>query len=160
MIQSAPDFEQVYGEFLPKVARYVASRIANHADAEDVLSAVFLKVADRLAEFDASRASLSTWIYVIARNQVTDYYRRRSDLPLPDGFEPAGAPLPPDADELLDRLAIALEKLPERQRVAVVLRYYDGLDHRQIARRLGVSYASARKICSLGVLSLRKELTS
>lgn len=158
MTGTATEIDEVYREYQPRIARYVAMRIANRADAEDVVSAVFLKVVAHIADFDERKGSLSTWIYAIARNQVIDYYRKPRAVPWPEDYEPVASSLPDDADAMLAGLADALERLPERQRSAVVLFYYAGLSHKEIAERLGVSYMNARKLCSLGVAALRLEL--
>lgn len=158
MTRITTDIDEVYREYQPRIARYVSMRIANRADAEDAVSAVFLKVVAHLAEFDESKGSLSTWIYAIARNQVIDYYRKPRAVAWPEGYEPVAQALPADADAALASLAVALERLPERQRSAVVLFYYAGLSHKEIAERMGVSYINARKLCSLGVAALRAEL--
>lgn len=154
----APDMEQIYLEYQPRIARYVAARVSNRADAEDVVSCVFTKVLANLDKFDAQRGSFATWVYAIARNQVIDYYKKPRAVPWPEDFEPGAVELPADADGALAGLADALERLPERQRSAVILYYYAGLNHREIAERLGVSYMNARKICSMGVAALRAEL--
>ena len=52
-------------------------RVGNVQDAEDITSIVFEKVVSNLASFDESRASFTTWIYRIAMNSVTDFYRSR-----------------------------------------------------------------------------------
>ncbi len=158
MSKSASEMERIYREFQPKIARYVAARIENHADVEDLVSTILLKVFAHLEEYDETKGSLSTWIYAITRNQVIDYYKKRKTLPLPEGYEPKTTSFPAFADEILDELAYALERLPERQRNAVVLFYYAGLSHREIAQKMGISYANARKICSLGVSALKKDL--
>ncbi|HIU33508.1 MAG TPA: sigma-70 family RNA polymerase sigma factor [Candidatus Pullichristensenella excrementigallinarum] len=158
MTKSASEMERIYREFRPKIARYVAARIENHADVEDLVSTILLKVFAHLEEYDETKGSLSTWIYAITRNQVIDYYKKRKTLPLPEGYEPKTTSFPAFADEILDELAYALERLPERQRNAVVLFYYAGLSHREIAQKMGITYANARKICSLGVCALKKHL--
>ena len=53
--------ERIYEEYQEKVRRYISSRIQNPHDAEDLVSCVFLKVYQKLGDFDETRASLSTW---------------------------------------------------------------------------------------------------
>ena len=67
--------EQIYADYYPKVSAYVRSKIANHHDAEDLVSAVFAKVVQKLDSYDPQKASLSTWVYTITRNTVTDFFR-------------------------------------------------------------------------------------
>ena len=69
--------EEIYRAFYPKVRAYVRGRIANCHDAEELVSAVFLKVVQKLDSYDPAKASLSTWVYTITRNTVTDFFRSR-----------------------------------------------------------------------------------
>lgn len=62
--------EKLYLVFHEKVARYVSSRISNPHTAEDIVSIVFLKVYQSLDQFEPSRASLSTWIFTIAKTSL------------------------------------------------------------------------------------------
>lgn len=157
MAPDALDMSQVYAQFRPCIARYVAARVSNAWDAEDLVSAIFLKVLTYRDSYDPAKGPLSPWIYAIAHNQVADYYKKRRELPLPPGWEDIPS-LPPQPDQALDQLSQCLSQLPPRQRSAVVLFYYCGLNHQQIAHKLGVSYANARKICSLGVAALRQAM--
>ena len=72
----APDLETIYTQYHGKVMGYIYARIRNHAEAEDICSDVFEKVQRKLADFDPSRASVSTWIFTITRNTMIDHYRR------------------------------------------------------------------------------------
>ncbi len=82
--------EVLYTEYRDKVSRYVFCKLRNKNDAEDLVSEIFLKVYENLDKFDANLASVSTWIYTITQNTVTDYFRSNrtySELPeeLSDG---------------------------------------------------------------------------
>ena len=74
------DAGQIYEEFHPKVHAYVRGKIQDPHDAEDLVSAVFMKVVQKLDSFDSARASVSTWVYTITRNTVTDYFRTRRSM--------------------------------------------------------------------------------
>ena len=71
----ATEKEALYTEYHDKVSHYVFCRLQNKSDAEDIVSEIFLKVYEHFDTFDASLASVSTWIYTITRNTVTDYFR-------------------------------------------------------------------------------------
>ena len=62
------DAEQVYREYQPKVRAYVRGKIQDPHDVEDLVSAVFMKVVQKLDSYDPAKASVSTWVYTIARN--------------------------------------------------------------------------------------------
>ena len=117
------DKDKIYREYQGKIYGYALSKVNNPQDAEDITSDVFLKVYEKLVTFDETKASLSTWIYTITRNTLTDYFRTRkvfSEIPeiIEDGFsvedEVCNA-------EMLETLADALETLEERERIKIRL---------------------------------------
>ena len=120
------DTEQVYKEYQPKVRAYVRGKIQDPHDVEDLVSAVFMKVVKKLDSFDPAKASVSTWVYTITRNTVTDYFRtRRAMVALEDYM----ADEKPEelTDDALDSLADALLSLREKERDLIVLHYYTAI---------------------------------
>lgn len=156
------DKEILYREYHPKVTRYVRSRIHQREDAEDIVSGVFVKVYANLDKYDPNKASISTWVYAITRNTVIDYFNRRKKAELPFDSELSYIKEQDlgNSDELLENLNNALSTLPELQQDIIILRYYFGLGHREISEKIGMSYANARKICSLAVAALREIMTA
>ena len=75
--RAMPDAECIYREFYGKIYGYVYSKISNASDVQDLVSSVFLKMLQNLDRFSPERASLSTWIYTIARHTVVDYRRQQ-----------------------------------------------------------------------------------
>lgn len=148
---------QLYVEFKDKVTRYVRGKVTNEQDVQDIVSEVFVKVFNGLCGYDESKASLSTWIYTITRNTVTDYFRcakRFCELPdelcSVDGIEQELI-----NEETLERLAKALQKLDERQRDIIVLRYYSEKKLVDIAKILDISYSYAKLLHSSALKALR-----
>lgn len=155
-----PDFERVYADFKGKVSRYVHGKIANVHDAEDVVSDVFVKVLNRLSEFDGSRASLSTWIYTITRNTVTDYFRTSKqfcglseELICSNDIDEIAL-----EEETLEQLAKALEMLSERLRDIIVLHYYCGETLKSIAVKMGISYSYIKLLHANALSALQKNM--
>lgn len=152
--------EAVYQDCAPKVRRYIAGRVHDPQDAEDLVSEVFVKVYEKLDSFDPEKAAISTWVYAITRNTVIDYYRtRRPSAELPEALMAEG-----DMDEALYRkdalrqLAAALKTLEPRKRDILILRYYRGLTLREIAARMDISYSYAKLLHSGALAELRKTL--
>lgn len=152
------DGEKLYREFYPKVFGYVRSKV-NPSDAEDVTANVFVKVYANLERFDEQRASLSTWIYTITHNTVIDHWKRQEKAPLSleEHLEYLTEETA-DMDGSLEALPEALEKLTTVQRDVVILHYYFGLQHTEIAQKLHLTPANTRKICSLALATLRKNM--
>ena len=105
--------EELYRTYYKKVYGYLLSKLNHPQNAEDLAADVFVKIYSRLDSFDDSRASLSTWIYTITANTLTDYFRTRHvsgelDETLTDdtSFEDEVC-----NNDMLDSLADALEKL-------------------------------------------------
>lgn len=134
---------EIYGDYSSRIFGYINSRVNNPVIAEDLCSDVFLKVYEKLDTFDEGKASLSTWIYTIARNRLTDYYRtRRITEEIPEALaDENNVEESVIGGEMLEILADALEALPERERDLIVLRYYSGLTLKETGERLGISYA-------------------
>ena len=150
--------EQLYREYYGKVCGYIRSKINSAHDAEDIAADVFVKVFEKLDTFDDRKASISTWIYTITRNTLTDYYRTRrvwDEVPemLADGFsvedEICNA-------EMLETLAKALERLDERERDIIVLHYYSGKTLKEIAGTMNISYAYVKVLQNKALGSLKK----
>ncbi len=154
--------ESLYEEYSGKIKSYIMSRISNIHDAEDLVSDVFLKISEHFADYDASKSSYSTWIYVITQNTVRDYFRRfqnnknvelPDELPLPDlNADVEGKLL---NEEMLETLAVALDKLSERERDIIILRFYKGIPAKEVAEMLDISYANVRYIQSVTLKKLR-----
>ena len=147
--------EQAYLQYHDKVRGYVRSKVQNAHDAEELVSAVFLKVVKQIHRFDPSRASLSTWIYTITRNTVTDHFRtHRTTVMLEDYM--MGTTEPPElSNDTLNDLADALLTLKEKERDLIVLHYYKGYTLKAIAEMMGMSYINAKVIHKKALDSLR-----
>src|SRR5207237_57730 len=66
----------LYEHYFPKVYRYVASRLGNTEDAEDVTEELFLKIVQRLGGFSWRGLPFGAWLFRIARNEVVTHVRK------------------------------------------------------------------------------------
>ncbi|MBQ7144383.1 MAG: sigma-70 family RNA polymerase sigma factor [Oscillospiraceae bacterium] len=152
---------ELYAAYRDKVLAYLRSRTACREDAEDLCAEVFAEVLRCLPQYDAEKASLSTWIYQITRFTLIDYLRtRHPSEPLPEDL--AGADDPAEAflrRETLDRLAAALKALDPEERDIIVLRYYKGRTLTEISRFTGISYGMVKVKHKKALDRLRSELT-
>ena len=135
--------EAIYRDYHGKVSGYIRSKINSPQDAEDITADVFLKVYEKLDTFDETKASLSTWIYTITRNTLTDYFRTRKVFDeIPETIEDDISVAEEICNaEMLETLADALETLEERERDIIILRFYSGKTLRDISAQMGISYA-------------------
>lgn len=152
--------ERVYREYYPRILGYVRSKLSSPQEAEDVCSSAMLKIVRGLPTFDPEKSSLSTWIYTIVHNTLTDHYRSRRS------HEELGEDIPYEGDdfeeilqeERLEELAAALEKLPQRERDVIILHYYSGISLREISEAIGMSYSNMKIIHRKALAGLKKHL--
>ncbi len=157
MIFTDLEKEQLYKEYHKKVIGYLNMKVNDYQLAEDIASDVFLKVFEKLDSFDDSKASISTWIYTIARNTLTDYFRTRKV------FEEVSEEIPEEScieedicnNEMLEVLANALKKLEERERDIIVMRFYSGITLKEIAAKMNISYAYVKILQNKALDALR-----
>jgi RNA polymerase sigma-70 factor, ECF subfamily len=136
-------FEALVDRYQNKVFRLVFSMVYNAARSEEVTQDIFLKVWQALPGYDA-RASLSTWIYTIARNTTYSHLKSesyRKTAPLDGAPEPV-AP----ARITLDRLEIErlLARLPEEQRQVVAVFYLQDRSIEDVAQMLDLPVGTVK----------------
>ena len=148
------DAGQIYEEFQPKVRAYVRGKIHDPHDAEDLVSAVFMKVVQKLDTFEPAKASVSTWVYTITRNTVTDYFRTRRSMVAFEDYMVNEVPSEM-TDDALGGLADALLTLKEKERDLIVLHYYTGHTLKTVAEMMGMSYINAKVIHKKALAALR-----
>ena len=154
------DKEKLYREYHAKVYGYIYSKINDPHDAEDITADVFVKIYAKLDTFDENKSSLSTWVYTVTRNTLTDYYRTKKVLEeLPETVE-GGASAEDEIcnAEMLEALADALETLPKRERDIIILRFYSGRTLKEIAGELDISYAYVKVLQNKALEKLREKL--
>ncbi len=154
-------FASLYDAYLDRVYRYVYFRTHHKETAEDITAGVFVKALEKISSFDAGKAGFTTWLYAIARNALTDHYRRRKpDADLEDVWDTlaSGEDIPADTDARarLARVQDLMKDLPAAQREIVLLRVWDELSYAEIAAVTGKSEAASKMAFSRAVATLRK----
>jgi RNA polymerase sigma-70 factor (ECF subfamily) len=158
-----------------RLYRLALSYLRNPDDALDVVQETFVKAFQKADRWDGSTEA-GPWLSRVAVNQSIDRWRRNrrrqaTFTPLADGdHDEALAAGGPDPDrrvlrrEMRDRLAVALEGLPERQRAVVMLRHYQEMSLEEIAQTLGMRLGTVKSTLhrALGRMrtGLRGELQS
>lgn len=138
----AQAFNQLYRLYMPRVYAYMAYRVGNAQDAEDLAAETFISAVRGMDSFRwRHEGSFAAWLFRIAHNLLANFYRdtARAGHPLPlDEMPniPAHEGLPEDAalrKELFSQLYAMVNDLPARRREVVTLKYYAGLQNREIA---------------------------
>ena len=139
----------LYREYAPAIFRFCRRAMPTREDAEDATMEIFMKLRDKLAQYDQNR-SFTAWLYKVAANHCWDMLRRRrvrQDKETEDVTElPLEAPEPNQLEKLIEErtseeVRRALDKLGLRARMALVMRYYSDMSYDEIADALGVRRA-------------------
>ena len=149
---------EVYDLYYNKVYGYVLNRVRSKADAEDITSDVFLKLLSKSDEFDLNRPGASTYIFRVMQTTLADFFRENRPVYLSLEEFADETDESENLDELLESLNSALDTLTERELAIVILHYYHGLGHKEIANKMRRSYANVRQVCHVALKKLRKEM--
>jgi RNA polymerase sigma-70 factor (ECF subfamily) len=145
-----PTFDDLIDAYQREIYRYALHLTRNAADADDLYQETFLKAYRAYDRLDGS-ANFRAWLYRIATNTFLSGRRKAGrERPLDtetDGEIAAVTPDQPasmDARDLLAEVEQFIQTLPEKQRIALVLRKYHEFDYRQIGEALKCSDEAAR----------------
>jgi RNA polymerase sigma-70 factor (ECF subfamily) len=142
-------FEELYRQHAPRLFNLAYRMLGNSADAEDAVQDAFLLAHKRLDSF-RGEASVGTWLYRLMVNQCLDRLRSRStrDSQATESLdEPARTWQPAvRADAAVERMDLkaAIARLADGARAVFVLHDVEGLEHREIARILGISEGTSK----------------
>lgn len=164
-------FGELVDRYQARLARYIARLgVQDPDDRDDVLQDIFIKVYKNLNSFDQS-LSFSAWIYRIAHNEAVSWYRRRKARP--EGYLVADseAVLALVSDDGLDRpeehfdrdidaalLVRGLEKLDDKYRDILLLRYFEHLEYEQISDVLKIPVGTVGTLVHRAKKQLKKNL--
>jgi RNA polymerase sigma-70 factor (ECF subfamily) len=158
-------FAQLYEEYFDKIYRYVAFKIGDRTEAEDMTQQVFLKALQSISSFKWKGIPFSAWLYRIAHNQVVDYLRKKKRHPatIPDeSLVSSGRDSNPQliAEHSLDieQLLEATKRLTEAQREVISLRFTGELSTAQVSKIMGKSQGAVKALQHSAIVALRKAL--
>ena len=149
---------------LPRLLALAGRLLGDADEAKDVAQESFLRIWRQAAHWRSGEARFDTWLHRVALNLCHDRLRRRKEQPLSDeqALEPVdSAPSPDEQLESLDRsarMAAALAALPESQREAIVLQYYQELSNIDAAALMNISVEALESLLSRARRQLRRQL--
>jgi RNA polymerase sigma-70 factor, ECF subfamily len=138
--------------------RYAFSVLRDERAAEDAVQDAFERALGALGRYPEGRLRdmrLRPWLYRITLNVARNHLRRPREVPVEEVVDPVGAGSNENRDGIMDVLA-ALGRLPERQRVAVTLRYLQDLPYAEISGVTGWPEGTAKTLVRRGLARLRR----
>ncbi len=168
-------FEQLMRKYYPRILNFIYRFTGNKANAEDLTQEVFMRVYNSAARYKA-RSKFQTWLYTIAKNVGLNELRRSKNptLSLDEMFDsgekeikreikdPHGSS--PDEEiiqmEKIAKIRATINDLPEKQRIAVILKRYEGFSYAEIAATLNVSDKAVKSLLSRAKENLKNRLAN
>ena len=155
-------FARLYEEHFDRIYRYVALRIGDKIEAEDMTQQVFLNALQSISSFRWKGVPFSSWLFRIAHNQAVDYLRRKKHTAVPLDESVASNDNTPQlvAEQKLDieRLLSATQKLTDAQREVSSLRFTSELSIAQVAEIMGKSQGAVKALQHSAIVALRRAL--
>jgi RNA polymerase sigma-70 factor (ECF subfamily) len=156
-------FAELFAHFAPRIKGFLIKSGASPTLAEECSQEAMVTLWNKAHLFDPTRASAATWIFTIARNKKIDAFRRAA-RPEPEDLPWGPEPEPEAADAMViqqetQKLAKALEDLPQKQRDIVRRAYFGDLTHAELAEETGLPLGTIKSRIRLALTRLRQTLS-
>lgn len=143
-------FEQIIRKYQEKLYWHIRRMVIDHENANDVLQNMFIKVWKSLDNFRGD-SQLYTWLYRIATNESLSFIakeKKRMSVSMDDNDQILTNKLKSDAhfdaNKLEWKLQLAIQSLPEKQKVVFNLRYYDEMPYEEMSAVLDTSVGALK----------------
>ena len=160
---------ELYDRFSPLVYKVAWQFQPSHAEAEDAVQEIFVRLWQTADRFDPRRAKLVTWVMLIARRHLIDRLRRSSvrpktssmDAAATDFAAPASRPEQAGDDaEIAEGILEKIAELPELQRLVIERAYLQGFTLREVSDQIGSPLGTVKSALSRGLARLRERSAS
>lgn len=161
----AISYGELYEIYFNRVFKFVSYRLNNVEDAKDLTSEIFIKLGKYLHTYDKSKGKLDVWVFKVARNMLNNYYTEkskhkiisldkfkdffRSEKYVEDNIEKV---------EEYEYLKRAVQKLPEREKEIISMRFGAELTNTEIAELTELSYSNVSVIIYRSIKRLKAEM--
>jgi RNA polymerase sigma-70 factor (ECF subfamily) len=146
--------QQLYHE----LKRFVASRIKNHADAEDIVQEVFIKAQEKGTQLKEAE-KFTAWMYQITRNSMVDYFRAKKRT-LPDDAWKSQEEYNLFTDCVAHCLQLLMHQLPSPYREALLMAEVEQIPQKELAEKLGLSYSGLKSRVQRGRQLLKEKINA
>ena len=152
-------FAELYERNFHQVYAYIARRVQDRSEAQDLTAHVFQQALANIGKFKWRGAPFVTWLYRIAANAVADHARKKSrELAETEGTTTTSVAADLEQVERRARLFRAVDELPEDQRKVILLRFGEEKSIREIASDLNRSEGAVKQLQFRGLENLRARL--
>jgi RNA polymerase sigma-70 factor (ECF subfamily) len=139
----------LYRTHAQAIYRYIAYRVSNPADAEDLTAEVFLRMVEGLPAYRYTGAPFEAWLYRIAAARIVDHRRRASRHPQAELAEDVtdGSPVPEEQVQQRSEFEVlreAVRRLSDEHQTILVLRFVENRTHKEVANILGKTVTAVK----------------
>lgn len=157
--QDQAAFAEVFAHFAPRVKSFLMKSGASADVAEECAQDVMATLWRKAGMFDPTKASVSTWVFTIARNRRIDMLRK-DRRPEPEELTWGPEPEPEQADVLAlqqetEKLSAAMAQLPQKQRMLIEKAYFGDMSQSEIAAQTGLPLGTIKSRIRLALDRLR-----
>lgn len=159
-------FRQLFDRYEKRIYNFFFRRLRDTDRARDLFQELFLRLHRNRHRFDPLRP-FSVWFFTIANNLVRDELRMRRGIDFErieteNALPPSRLPTPEESaagTEIGEKVALAIQTLPEAQKEVLLLARFEGLRHGQIADITGRSAVAVRQLLYRALQNLQRELS-
>lgn len=157
-------FIQVYEKYRPSIFNYIFYRVGDSDLADDLTSDVFVKMVDKYDEDARNGRPIAPWLYAIARNLITDHYRKAGRI----GWQPLNEQTPASEKSnpsqqtetrlTQECLIVAMKQLTEDQQQVILLKFIERRSNQEVGEILGKPEGAIKSLQHRALASLRRAL--
>ena len=158
-------FREIYARYSQVVFNLAFRMLRSREEAEEVVQEIFLQVWNKADSYDAGRGAISTWIVNIARSRSIDKlrtlgYREQTTELIEERVNSKSdlSRIIEDREESRKVIREALDSLPDNQRIAIEMVFFEGLTHIEAAERLNEPVGTIKTRIRLGVSKLKEKI--
>jgi len=156
-------FAQLYEKYFDKIYRYVALKIGNRVEAEDMTQQVFVNALHSISSYKWRGFPFSAWLFRIAHNQVVDYLRKKTRQPtvsLNESLTVSESNPQKTVEQKMnvEQLVLVTRKLTPAQQEVILLRFAGELPIAQVAKIMGKSEGAIKALQHSAIVALRKTI--
>ena len=151
-------FSDLVVRHLPAIEVYAKRIVYDDTLAQDIAQDVMVVLWQRASDFNPNKARLTTWLHRIAHNRCIDTMRKRQREVSWDPSESEHPLTESDTPREQQPIDVALMRLPESQRTALVLTYYQNLSNREVAEIMNSSVRAVESLLVRARGNLKKQL--
>ena len=157
-LENRQDLEDLFKWLNEPLYRYIYIRCGyNRELAEDITQDIFVKAWEKRSTFNSSKSTLKNWIYTIARNHIIDIYRKKkvSTKSFDEDIYVKDLNISVEDEVVLADILKNLEKLKEKEKKVIVLRYVQDLDIEEISKIIGKSKNTTKVMIHRAIKKLK-----